>query len=111
MSELDAIYLWTLLIAMAIGTYAIRLSFLEVFHHVDEVPSRVEQTLKYMPAAVIAAILLPKLVLVEGDLLLSIGNEKLLAGALATVVAWLTRNMAATLIVGLGSLWILASLL
>jgi branched-subunit amino acid transport protein len=42
---------------------------------------------------------------------LSIGTERLLAGMLAALVAWRTRNVLLTLGVGLVALWILQALL
>ena len=38
-------------------------------------------------------------------------NLRLLAGTLAALVAWRTRNVLATIAAGMGALWILGALL
>jgi branched-subunit amino acid transport protein len=70
-----------------------------------------QRALRFVPPAVLSAILLPELVLQSGVVDLSIGNERLLAGMLAALVAWRTRNVLLTLGVGLVALWILQALL
>jgi branched-subunit amino acid transport protein len=56
---------------------------------------------------VMAALVLPALVNVNGAIDLSLGNERLLAGALAAFVAWRTRQVLLTLAVGMAALWLL----
>lgn len=99
--------LWLLVGVVAAGTIAIRLSFLLLIEWVDEIPPWVETTLELVPPAVLAAIAVPALVYVDGALALSPANERLLAGALAAVVAWRTESVLATLAVGMGALWLL----
>nr|WP_157502184.1 AzlD domain-containing protein [Halobacterium sp. CBA1126] len=94
--------------AAAAGTYALRVSFIALFGRLDDVPPRVERVLSYVPPAVLAALVLPELVLSDGALAVSLGNDRLLAGAIAAVVAWRTEDMLATVVVGMAALYALS---
>ncbi|MCD2202484.1 AzlD domain-containing protein [Halobacterium sp. KA-6] len=102
--------LWLVVLAAAAGTYALRVSFIALFGRLDDVPPRVERVLSYVPPAVLAALVLPELVLSDGALAVSLGNDRLLAGAVAAVVAWRTEDMLATVAVGMGVLYALSLL-
>ncbi|WP_128477455.1 AzlD domain-containing protein [Halorussus pelagicus] len=98
---------WLVIIAGGIGTYALRLSFVALFGRLDDVPEGVERALRFVPAAVLSALVVPKLVYADGALALSPGNPRLLAGALAVLVAWRTEDILATLVAGMSGLWLL----
>jgi branched-subunit amino acid transport protein len=87
-------------------TLAIRLSFILLFG-VIEVPPILRRALRFVPAAVLAAIILPEILLREEKVSLSLGNERLLAGVVAMAVAWRTRNVLLTIGVGMAALWLL----
>ncbi|MCD2199219.1 AzlD domain-containing protein [Halobacterium sp. KA-4] len=100
--------LWLVVLAAAAGTYALRVSFIALLGRLDDVPPRVERVLSYVPPAVLAALVLPELVLSDAVLAVSLGNDRLLAGAIAAVVAWRTEDMLATVAVGMGVLYALS---
>ncbi len=100
--------LWLVVLAAAAGTYALRVSFIALFGRLDDVPPRVERVLSYVPPAVLAALVLPELVFSDGALAVSLGNDRLLAGAIAAVVAWRTEDMLATVAVGMAVLYALS---
>ena len=102
--------LWTVMIAAGLITYAMRLSFIFLFNHFD-VPAQIERALRYVPPAVMSAIFFPALVMPEGELWISFGNPRLLAGVFAILIAWRTRNAVLTIIVGMLALWILKAVL
>lgn len=97
---------WVVILGASVGTFAIRLSFIALFGRF-EVPPRLEQALKFVPAAVLTALVAPRLVYLDGTLALGLGNERLLAGALAAVVARRTGSMLWTIVVGMVALWTL----
>jgi branched-subunit amino acid transport protein len=100
--------IWLVVLAASLGTFAIRLSFLALFGRLGEVPPWLERALKFVPAAVLTALVAPRLVYLDGTLALGVGNDRLLAGALAAVVAWRTESMLWTIVVGMVALWTLA---
>jgi branched-subunit amino acid transport protein len=102
--------LWLVILAAGVGTYAIRVSFIALFGRLDEVPDGVERALRFVPAAVLAALVVPQFVYTDGTLALSLDNLQLFAGAFAVAVAWRTENILATLVAGMGALWLLSYL-
>jgi len=100
--------LWLVVVAAAVGTYALRVSFIALFGRLDDVPPRVERVLSFVPPAVLAALVLPELVLQDGSLAVSVGNDRLLAGVVAAAVAWRTEDMLATVAAGMAVLYALS---
>ena len=101
--------LWLTIIGMGIVTYAIRLSLILLLGRV-EVPPVVRQALRLVPPAVLSAIIFPELLRPGGAFDLSLGNPRLLAGVLATLVAWRTKSVLLTIAVGMAALWILQTM-
>jgi branched-subunit amino acid transport protein len=102
---------WTAVAAIAIGTWAFRASFVFLFGYLEEVPPWVDRTLRFIPPAIIAAIIAPRLLVADGSLAVDPGNERLLAGAAAFAVAWYTEDIFATIVAGMVVLWVLVLLL
>ena len=69
------------------------------------------KSLHYVPPAVLSAIILPELIYPSGNLDLTLGNTRLLAGIIATLVAWYTKNTLLTILAGMAALVILQLLL
>ena len=74
-------------------------------------PEWLRRALKYVPAAVLAALVFPALTHPAGVLDISLNNLRLLAGLGGALVAWKTRNVLWTLVTGMALLWILQALL
>jgi branched-subunit amino acid transport protein len=98
--------LWLTFLGMGLVTYAIRLSFILLLERV-EIPARVRQALRFVPLAVLSAIIFPELLRPKGVFDLSLGNVRLLAGALAALVAWRTKNVVVAIAAGMAALWVL----
>jgi len=96
---------WLLIAVLGAGTFLIRVSFIELLGVLENPPDWLEDALRFIPAAVLTAIVLPHIVTLDGSLTVSIDEGKFLAGAVAAVVAWRTENMLATITVGMGVLW------
>lgn len=101
-----SITLWLLILVIGVGTFALRLSFIQLAGSIA-VPNVLERALRYVPAAVLAALVTPALVYADGIPHLSIQNERLLAGGVAAIVAWCTRNVLFTIVAGMAVLWLL----
>ena len=101
--------LWLVLVAAGLLTYAIRLSFILMLGKV-EIPALLQRALRLVPPAVLTAIIFPELFLRGGRLDLSLENLRLFAGLLAVVVAWRTKNVVLTILVGMAALLALQAL-
>jgi branched-subunit amino acid transport protein len=86
-------------VLIGLGTVALRGSVVVLAEKMGEVPPRVTQVLRMIPAASLAALVTPALFRPAGafDLL----SPELLAGVLALLVAWRTKNLFLTIVVGL----------
>lgn len=94
------------ILGMGLITYAIRLSLFLLPERIG-LPPWLLRGLRYVPAAVLSAIIFPELFLVDGLLDVSLHNERLLAGFVAALVAWRTRNVMLTVAAGMLVLWLL----
>ncbi len=101
--------IWLTIILAGILTYAIRVSFIVLQDRI-RMPDLIQRALKFVPPAVFTAVFLPELFLNDGILNFSLGNARLLSGLLAILVAWRTKNVTLTILVGMLALWILQAL-
>ena len=105
--------IWLIVVAIGIGTYALRVSFVLLLGRVDDVPPAAAGLLRFVPSAVLAALVVPAILslsVTPGPRLV-FEPAKLLAGTLATAVAWRTENVLATIAVGMVTLWALGAVL
>jgi len=93
---------WTAVVLSGAGTFAMRASFLAAAHRLARLPPAVLRLLRQIPPAALSSLVVPALVRPEGSF--DLVQPRLLAGVLAGLVAWRTRNVALTLVVGLGVL-------
>lgn len=105
-SDLTTTGLWILIAFIGLGTFGLRLSFIHFWGRI-RLPDIVHRALRFIPPAVLSALVVPALVRPEGFIDFSPHNLRLFAGLIAAAVALLTRNVLLTLIVGMGALWLL----
>ena len=79
MSDIDV---WTVIVLVGVGTFLVRFSFFVLFEYLETVPAGVERALRFVPAAVLAALVAPAVV----------------------VVAWRTESVLATIVAGMATL-------
>ncbi|MFC6989475.1 AzlD domain-containing protein [Haloplanus sp. GCM10025708] len=103
--------IWAVVVVVGAVTFAYRYSFIYLFGRIDAVPPNLKAALRFVPPAVLAALVLPSLVTVGPTPAATLTDDRLLAGVVAGVVAWHTENMLATIAVGMGALWTLRFLL
>jgi len=99
---------WVAILLSGIGTYAMRASFLVFADRLADVPPRVQRLLRQIPPAALASIVVPALLRPQGEL--DLFQSRFLAGVVAAVVAWRTRNIALTLVVGVGLVMLIDAL-
>jgi branched-subunit amino acid transport protein len=106
---MSPLLLWLLIVVMGLITYAFRLSMIV---GQIELPVLVRRALRYVPFAVLTALFVPALLFPapNNNFDLSLGNARMLAGILAIVVAFRTRNVLLTVGVGMVGLWLLLAL-
>jgi branched-subunit amino acid transport protein len=97
---------WLTMIIAGLLTYGIRLSFIVLFGD-GEISEPIRRGLRFVPPAVLTAIIFPELLYPIGSQEISLLNTRLIAGILAIVVAWRTKSVMLTILAGMGILWVL----
>lgn len=89
-----------LIVGMAVVTYAVRWPVMALVGRIDP-PESVLRALKYVPPAVLTAIVVPGVLMPAGPLDLSWRNAYLIGGIASAVVAWRSRSLLATILLGM----------
>lgn len=90
-----------LIAGMAVVTFGIRYSMFAVAGKV-EFPAGLVNALKYVPPAVLTAIVVPAVLMPGGEKLdLSYTNAYLVGALVAGVVGWTSKNLLLTIVVGM----------
>jgi branched-subunit amino acid transport protein len=87
-------------------TFGMRFSLIYLFGRF-EIPQTMRRALHYVPPAVLSAIIFPELLYRNNAFDPSLGNTRLLAGVIAILVAWFSKNTLVTILVGMVALLIL----
>jgi len=98
--------IWLVMLIAGLLTFGMRLSLIYLFGRF-EVPDALRRALRFVPPAVLSAIILPDLLMPSGHLDFGLGNHRWLAGLVAMLVAWRTRNTLLTILAGMIILLIL----
>lgn len=97
---MSAVDVWLTIVLLTVATILTRSSFFFLGHAV-KLPPKVQHALRYAPAAALAAIVVPDLVLANGALQLTWMNPKLVAGVGAAAFFLATRHLLGTIIAGM----------
>jgi len=99
--------IWAAIAIIGLCTFAVRFSFIYLFGRIDDMPPRAKRVLRYVPAAVLAALVVPAIVTVEPRIEATLLDDRLAAGVVAAAVAWRTEDVLATIVIGMGTLWVI----
>lgn len=92
--------IWLAMLGMGLITLMLRSSFLLLPERM-ELPPLLRRALRYVPAAVLTAIFAPELLVQSGTIHFAPDNPRLLAGAVAILVAWRYRQTFLTIFAGM----------
>lgn len=97
---------WLVLLAGGLLTFAIRFSFIYALGKVA-VPPALHRALRFVPPAVLCAIIFPEVLMTGGGLDAGLSNPRAPAAALAVLVALATRRTLPTIAAGMAALLLL----
>ena len=95
---------WPIVLTLGIGTFLIRFSFILVMDKLT-LPDAVHRMLRFIPASVLTALIVPAVLLHGSGVTPFDGWERTTAALIAILVAWKTKNVLATIGVGMLALW------
>ena len=98
--------IWLILLLGGLLTFGMRFSFVYLLGRF-ELPETMRRALRFVPPAVLTAIVVPELVIRSGRMDFSLTNFRLVAGVIAILVAWKTKNTLLTIVVGILALLLL----
>lgn len=99
--------IWLVFLLGGLLTFGMRFVFIYLLGRF-EVPETMRRALRFVPPAVLSAIVFPELMIrSSGQIDLSLTNFRLLAGIVAVLVAWRTKNTLLTILAGMVALLLL----
>jgi len=101
--------LWLIILGMGLVTYGIRVTPIVLLGRFD-LPPLAWRALRYVPPAVLTAIIFPEALMRDGAVALWPLNARLVAALVAAVVAWRTKSVIWTIAVGMAVFWVLQAL-
>jgi len=102
--------IWLVMILGGSITFGMRFSLIYLFGRFH-VPETLRRALHYVPPAVLSAFIFPDLLLRGNQFYLSTDNHRLLAGVIAALVAWFSKNTLLTILAGMIALFLLQVML
>ena len=97
---------WIAIAGVSLAVFLLRASFI-VFIDPHRFPHWFREALTFVPPSVLAAIVVPGLVMVDGTLHPTLANPRLVAGLVAIVATLHVRNATAAIASGMATLWLL----
>ncbi|GAB3539159.1 hypothetical protein GCM10027343_06150 [Noviherbaspirillum agri] len=107
---MSATDLWLTIVLLTLATILTRSSFFFLGHAV-KLPPKLQHALRYAPAAAMAAIVAPDLLLSDGALHLTWANPKLIAGVGAAAFFLVTRHLLGTIVAGMAMYGLLRAII
>ena len=98
--------IWLIMLVGGLLTFGMRLSFIYLFGRF-EIPEIIRRALRFVPPAVLSAIIIPQLFMPSGYLDIGMANHRWLAGIIAVMVALWTKNTILTILAGMVALLLL----
>lgn len=90
----------SIILGMALVTFITRIGAQVIFNSTG-IPVWLEKWLKHVPTAFLTALIVPAILLPKGYLDISFNNSYLLAGMIAAFIAYKTKNVLTTIIIGM----------
>ncbi|HEX2907826.1 MAG TPA: AzlD domain-containing protein [Phototrophicaceae bacterium] len=100
---------WLLILGMAVVTFGVRYPMLAIVGRL-QLPDTVVRALRYVPVAVLTAIIVPAMLMPKGEIELKPSNSYLIGGIIAGLVAWRTKNLLLTIVVGMAAFLLLRAI-
>ncbi|MCM0605651.1 MAG: AzlD domain-containing protein [Xanthomonadaceae bacterium] len=103
---IQAEYFWNIVMLLAIGTLAIRGSFIAISSRV-KITERTREIFSYIPVAILPALIAPAVFFHQGKVSWLLGKERFLMMILSTILCFFFKSTFITIVFGLGGLYLL----
>lgn len=99
--------IWIVMLIGGLITFSMRFSLIYLFGRF-EIPETLKKALHYVPSSVLSAIIFPELFIQDDVFNFQFTNIRLLAGVIAVLVAWFSKNTLLTIVIGMIALFLLS---
>ena len=89
-----------MILGMMVVTFGVRYPTLALSGRY-QFPLALKQALRFVPVAVLTAFVVPLIIAPEGDIALKASNEYLVAGLASIAIAWFSRHLLLTIVLGM----------
>lgn len=96
--------IWLIIGLVAFVTFLERASFILILSNWD-MPAWFVNALRFVPVAVFPALVAPLFLMTDGAFDISLTSPKIIGGLVATIVAWRSKHLLATITVGMLAFW------
>ena len=96
--------IWSMMIGIGLLTFAIRFAPIALLARL-ELSDWLKRALRYVPPAVMTAIITPSLFFAGGAPTITLDTPRLAAAIFAALIAWRTRSTLWTVVLGMLALW------
>jgi len=104
--NLSPALIWLVILCVGLGTFALRAAGIVILGKIVQ-PQWFERALRYVPPAILGALISSSLLIRHDTIDFSFTNVRLLAAMLAAVVAWWRKSLFWTIAAGMIALWVL----
>jgi branched-subunit amino acid transport protein len=101
---------WLMILGMMVVTFGVRYPMLAIVGRLP-LPPNVIRALRFVPVAVLTAIIVPMVIMPKDSVDLSLTNPNLIAGVLALIAAWRTKNLLLSILIGMGAYLLLRTVI
>jgi branched-subunit amino acid transport protein len=98
--------IWLIFLLGGLLTFAMRFSFIYAFGRI-QIPPAIHRALRFVPPAVLSAIVFPEVLMSNGRIDAGLGNHRLAAAIVAVIAAVWTKKTLPTIAAGMAALLIL----
>ncbi|MHA6964515.1 AzlD domain-containing protein [Zobellella denitrificans] len=102
---MDNTVLWLLFVAIGIGTFAIRLSFIQLHGRRGFNMGRYQKILQLLAPAVLAALSIPAIMFQRNESLGEPSVEQIVAAAVTALLSWYFKGVFWPLLMGMATFW------
>lgn len=103
---MNALDIWLTVAGITLSTLLTRAALLVTNAEV-RIPPRVEAALRYAPVCALTGIIVPDVLVSDGQIALGFGNLRLVATCIAALIFVVTRSVIGTIAGGMGAFWVL----
>lgn len=104
---MDNTSLWLLFIGIGIGTFAIRLSFIQLHGRGGFNIGRYQRILQLLAPAVLAALSIPAIIFQRDDVMSELSMVQIVAATVTALLSWHFKGVFWPLLMGMAAFWVM----